>query len=229
MGEWDAPHLEYQDHLIMPYIDLCNIACAGHAGSMDIMEHTIELAIAEEVEIGAHPGYNDKINFGRKYIELSEQDLKDLLHSQIDLFLKAADTNGVVPYHIKPHGALYHACNHRELEMTILIDIIKQEYSHLTLLVFPDSILHIRAEAEQLNYMVESFIDRTYMDDLTLASRKDEGSVIISVNKAKAQFENLSAGKVITSCDIMHQLRTQTACIHGDNPNILEILESIHS
>ncbi len=228
MGEWDAPHLEYRDHLIMPYIDLCNIACAGHAGSIDIMQHTIELAIAQEVEIGAHPGYADKTNFGRKYIELSEQSLKDLLHIQIDLFLNAADTNGVVPYHIKPHGALYHACNHQELEMNVLIDIIKQEYSHLTLLVFPNGILHTRAEDEQLNYMVESFIDRKYMDDLTLASRKDEGSVITSVAKAKKQFENLSLGKVIASDDKMHPLKTQTACIHGDNPIVLEILESIH-
>jgi UPF0271 protein len=229
MGEWDAPHLINQDHLIMPLIDLCNIACGGHAGSEEIIVHTIELAIDNEVKIGAHPGYADKSNFGRTYVEMKESDLKDLLHSQIDLFLNLAEKMNALPYHIKPHGALYHACNHRETEMNILIDIIKQEYSYLTLLVFPDSILHRRAEAEQLNFIAESFIDRSYTKDLKLVSRKKDGAVIKTVNKARAQFEHLSNGKVNVQGDSIHQLKSQTACIHGDNPNVLEILESINS
>ena len=229
MGEWDAPHLINQDHLIMPYIDLCNIACGGHAGSEEIMVHTIQLAVEHEVEIGAHPGYADKINFGRKYVEMKEPDLKDLLRSQIDLFLNLADKMGALPYHIKPHGALYHACNHRETEMNILIDIIKQDYSYLTLLVFPDSMLHRRAEAEQLNILAESFIDRLYTKNLKLVSRKEDGAVITSVNIAKVQFDFLSNGKVNVKGDVIQQLKSQTACIHGDNPNVLEILEAINS
>jgi len=229
MGEWDAPHLEYQDHLVMPYIDLCNIACGGHAGSLEIMKHTIQLAIAEEVKIGAHPGYVDKLNFGRKYIEMTEQGLKDLLRSQIDFFLNTADKIGAQPFHIKPHGALYHACNHREFEMNILIDVIKQEYSDLTLLVFPNSILERKADVEKLNYVEESFIDRLYTDDLSLASRSTKGSAISDVNLAKAQFNNLSKGKIITNGEVTQKLVTQTACIHGDNPLVLDILESIRS
>ena len=229
MGEWDAPHLKNQDHLIMPYIDLCNIACGGHAGSEEIMAQTIELAIEHEVEIGAHPGYADKKNFARQYVEMKEADLKDLLRFQIGLFLNTADRIGAIPYHIKPHGALYHACNHREIEMNILIDIVKQEYSYLTLLVFPDSILHRVAEAEQLNIMVESFIDRSYTNNLKLVSRNEDGAVITSVKKASAQFEYLSNGKVIAQGDVLQQLISQTACIHGDNSNVLGILEAINS
>lgn len=229
MGEWDAPHLINQDHLIMPYIDLCNIACGGHAGSEEIMVHTIELAIEHEVEIGAHPGYEDKTNFGRQYVEMKETDLKDLLRSQIDLFLNSADKVGVLPYHIKPHGALYHACNHREIEMNILIDIVKQEYSYLTLLVFPNSILHRKAEADQLNIMAESFIDRSYTKNLKLVSRNEDGAVISSVKKAREQFENLSNGKIVTHEGFTEELISQTSCVHGDNPNVFEILEAINS
>jgi len=229
MGEWDAPHLENKDELIMPHINLCNIACGGHAGSSDIVAHTIELALEHEVEVGAHPGYVDRVNFGRIYIEMTNQELKDMLRSQIDLFLTNADIVGVVPYHIKPHGALYHACNHREMEMNILIDIVKKEYSYLTLLVFPDSILHRRAEAEQLNIMAESFIDRLYTKDLKLVSRNQDDAVITSGNKASAQFEYLSKGKVIAKGDTIQQLKSQTACIHGDNPNVFQILEAINS
>lgn len=229
MGEWNAPHLENQDHLIMPHIDLCNIACGGHAGSTDIIKHTIKLAMANEVKVGAHPGYADKSNFGRQYVELSEQELKDLLRSQIDLFLNVADKMNVVPYHIKPHGALYHACNHREIEMNVLIDIVKNDYSHLVLLVFPESILHKAAEKEELTYMAESFIDRSYTDGLKLAPRRGTGSIITSVAKAKAQYNKLSAGEVITQSGLTKKIISQTTCIHGDNPNVLEILKSIHT
>ena len=229
MGEWDAAHLENQDHLIMPFIDLCNVACGGHAGSVDIMEHTSKLAMVNEVEVGAHPGYTDRVNFGRQYFEMSEQELKDLLRSQIDLFLEIADKMNVVPYHIKPHGALYHACNHREMEMNTLIDIVKNEYSHLVLLVFPESVLHKLAAAEELNYMAESFIDREYTDDLKLAPRSEAASVITSAEEANAQFDSLSFGKVTTKTGSTKEIISQTACIHGDNPNVLEILKSINS
>ncbi|MFT4537156.1 MAG: UPF0271 protein [Saprospiraceae bacterium] len=229
MGEWDAPHLINQDQLIMSHIDMCNIACGGHAGSAQIMAQTIELAIAEDVFVGAHPGYSDRVNFGRSYIDLSDIDLKDTLQSQIDLFLNVIDTFEINPYHIKPHGALYHACNQMEKEMSVLINLMKEQYSYLKLIVFPNSILHQTALKEGLDIMVESFIDRSYTLNLNLASRNMHGSVITSVVQANAQYQNLSNESVITQDGITAQLVSQTACIHGDNPNVLEILESIHS
>lgn len=227
MGEWDAPHLDNKDHLIMPYIDLCNVACGGHAGSESIMEDTIALAGKFNVKVGAHPGYMDKKNFGREYIEMESQELGDLFRSQIDHFLNIAEKLGIAPYHIKPHGALYHACNHRELEMNILIDIIKSDYSNLTLIVYPNSILCNRATVEGLSILSESFIDRTYTECLKLSSRKEEGAVITSEKQAVKQFEILSEGKIITKNGIVMEMVTQTACIHGDNPSVFEILKSI--
>ena len=229
MGEWDAPHLQNQDHLIMPYIDMCNVACGGHAGSEEIMKYTIGIAIENDVVVGAHPGYLDRVNFGRTDQEMTEQELRDLLRRQIDLFLNIVDQYGITPYHVKPHGALYHACNHRALEMNILIDVMKREYSYLTLLVFPKSKLYELAVKEELTIMVESFIDRSYDDQLLLAARSEIGSTITSVNKAKAQYRSLSKGEVTSIDGVIRSLASQTACIHGDNPIVLDILESIRS
>jgi len=228
MGEWDAPHLENQDPQIMPYIHLCNVACGAHAGSRAIMKQTIELAMENDVRVGAHPGYADKHNFGRAYIELSEQKLKDLLRSQMDLFLDTADTLDAKPYHIKPHGALYHACNHSEMEMNVLIDIMKNEYPNLVLLVFPDSMLHKVGVSEHLNLMAESFIDRLYTDELKLVSRSKRRAVITDEDTAKDQYDTLVLSKITTQSGSTKKLISQTACIHGDNPNVLSILKSIH-
>ena len=59
------------DHLLMPYISSCSIACGGHTGTEKSILETISLADQYKVKIGAHPSYPDSENFGRKSIELT--------------------------------------------------------------------------------------------------------------------------------------------------------------
>jgi len=47
------------EHLLMPYITSCNIACGGHFGDKNSIDETIELAIQNNVLIGAHPSFPD--------------------------------------------------------------------------------------------------------------------------------------------------------------------------
>ena len=51
------------EHLLMPLISSCNIACGAHAGSVDIMDKVIGLAKENNVKIGAHPSFEDRENF----------------------------------------------------------------------------------------------------------------------------------------------------------------------
>ena len=61
------------DALIMPFISSANIACGFHAGNEDTMKRTVELALQYHVSIGAHPGFEDKQNFGRTEMQLPLQ------------------------------------------------------------------------------------------------------------------------------------------------------------
>ena len=63
------------ENIIMPLIDSCNIACGGHAGDNVSMIECVEISIRNNVKIGAHPSYPDKINFGRKKINISPLEL----------------------------------------------------------------------------------------------------------------------------------------------------------
>ncbi|MBC8395907.1 MAG: LamB/YcsF family protein, partial [Flavobacteriales bacterium] len=65
---------------LMPYLKSCSIACGGHYGNEQTMIKTAKLAISHGVNIGAHPSYPDKINFGRKEMLISMDDLKDSLY-----------------------------------------------------------------------------------------------------------------------------------------------------
>ena len=74
------------EHLLMPYISSCNIACGGHFGDKNTIDKTIELAVQNKVLIGAHPSFPDKENFGRKLIEMADDDFKESIQNQLNLF-----------------------------------------------------------------------------------------------------------------------------------------------
>ena len=59
------------DEAVMPFIGSANIACGFHAGSTHTIHQTILLALKHGVNIGAHPSFRDKENFGRKEIHLN--------------------------------------------------------------------------------------------------------------------------------------------------------------
>ena len=95
------------ENIIMPLIGSCNIACGGHAGDNGSMIECVEISIKNKVKIGAHPSYPDKINFGRKKIDISPSELSYSIILQIESLETIADSYGLELNHIKAHGALY--------------------------------------------------------------------------------------------------------------------------
>lgn len=229
MGEWDAPHLTPCDDKLMPYIDLCNIACGGHAGNQQIIEDTIRLAHIHNVKVGAHPGYEDKVNFGRKYHSFSEKNLIDILNRQLDLFLAVCADNNTTPFHVKAHGALYHTCNQNQKEADLFVKILQDKCPSLIVLVAPNSLMIEALDKVGMEYWVESFIDRKYNDNLSLVARSEENSVITNVQEAHTQFLKLSSGQIQTKSGNAAILQSKTACVHGDNPMAIEILKAIRA
>ena len=55
MGESYYDNKIGNDAKIMPFITSCNIACGFHGGDPKTIRSTIELAIKNNVNIGAHP------------------------------------------------------------------------------------------------------------------------------------------------------------------------------
>lgn len=83
MGESFGPWQMGQDSLIMPYIDMANIACGMHASDPLVIRETIQLANKHHVQIGAHPGYADLQGFGRRHITMSTKELEALFIYQL--------------------------------------------------------------------------------------------------------------------------------------------------
>src|SRR5258708_34232281 len=79
-----------------------SIACGAHAGNARTMAETCELAEQHGVSIGAHPSLDDRANFGRRELPISQASAAALVTRQ----LPALSAHGKVR-HVKPHGALY--------------------------------------------------------------------------------------------------------------------------
>ena len=108
------------DAELMKFISSANIACGFHAGDRTTMTETVELAIAHNVAIGAHPGYRDLENFGRTAMSLPPKEVFAIVVKQIESLRQICEARGAVLHHVKPHGALYNqAARDRELAKAI--------------------------------------------------------------------------------------------------------------
>jgi len=65
LGESFGPWPMGQDAALMDSISSANVACGFHAGDPGAMRATITLAREKGVAIGAHPGFQDLVGFGR--------------------------------------------------------------------------------------------------------------------------------------------------------------------
>ena len=64
------------DEEVIPLITSANIACGFHAGDPCVMRRTIRLAKQNGVAVGAHPGLPDLMGFGRRYMDVSLEEIK---------------------------------------------------------------------------------------------------------------------------------------------------------
>ncbi|TDN87616.1 UPF0271 protein [Salegentibacter sp. 24] len=212
------------DAELMPHISACNIACAGHAGDLETMRKTIKLAMEHGVEIGAHPSYPDKENFGRKSLEISSEDLKRSIALQILSLKKLAEKEGVQLSHVKPHGALYNEAAKDEKIAGIIIDTIFEIDQNLALFCPPKSVISNLANGK-IPILFEGFADRNYEPDFSLVSRSKPRALITKKEEVFAHvFSMFGKGKITCVNTEIISYKPDTFCLHSDTPNSVEIL-----
>ena len=218
------------DELIMPYITSANIACGYHAGDEEKMRQTILLAKKYNVNIGAHPSFLDRENFGRTEIKKSPQEVYDLVSKQIDLLQKIAADNNAVLHHVKPHGALYNmAAKDKQLAHAIA-KAVKESDKNLVLFGLSNSFLITEAKAIGLKTANEVFADRTYQDDGSLTPRLQPNALIENSDEAIQQvLMMVKQKKVKTVSGKEIPMTAETICIHGDGRYAVEFAKAIRS
>jgi UPF0271 protein len=218
------------EHLFMPYISACNIACGGHAGDAETIHRVVSLAKKYGVRIGAHPSYPDRENFGRISMEVSKENLLETIQKQISLIENVCKSLDVEIQHIKPHGALYNDISKEPALVNYFLNAIEPYKKRYKLYVPDKSIVEKEALRRPFNLVYEAFADRNYHDDLTLVSRKEKGAVLTNIDQITQHIQRINnQGKVRTISGKEIPIKADTFCVHSDTENAVEIVKQIHA
>ena len=213
-----------KDAQLMSYISSCNIACGGHAGNLNTIEYAINDAVENKLKIGAHPGYPDPENFGRKTLSYSEKEVVVFLQQQMESFLNVASKNNVEINHIKLHGALYNDVEKNQGLAIIVANYIAESFPDYEVYGLAEGLFQKLCEEREIKFIPEGFMDRRYTLEKKLTPRTISNAVItedtLCIEQAMALAKNESiksiTGELITPL-------VKTICLHGDNENALEI------
>ena len=213
---------------LMDHVTSINVACGGHAGDDAMMKTMVKLAKSKKVNIGAHPSYPDKENFGRFEIDISISALKDSISTQIINLIDIANKNGSELSHIKPHGALYNkAAEDKGLAM-LIGEVVKSIDPLLPIMCLAGSQMITVLESIGLKAMPESFADRTYEPDGTLRKRSYSNALISNPQIASKQAFNIYYKKrIIAHEGSEFSIDSETICIHSDTENALKIAKAV--
>ncbi|MCK5097982.1 MAG: 5-oxoprolinase subunit PxpA [Desulfobacteraceae bacterium] len=230
MGESFGAYKLGMDEEVMQYITSANIACGWHAGDPLVMDMTVEMAIENNVAVGAHPGYPDLLGFGRRSMSLTEKEIRNYLLYQIGALNAFCKVHGVPLQYVKPHGALYLDAVENKAIARAVAEGIMSLNSDLYFVAFAGKkgeTMRQMGKELGLRVVYEAFPDRAYTREGTLVSRKEPGAVISDPDLVAQRALDMSNGFVKTIDDTVFELEVQTLCVHGDNLAAVDLVKNI--
>jgi UPF0271 protein len=233
MGESFGAWRMGDDAHAMALVDQANLACGFHASDPLTMQRTVTLAVQHGVSIGAHPAYPDLVGFGRRHLDCTPEEVTALVLYQLGALEAICRAAGTQVEYVKPHGALY---NDLVRDDSLLAAVLKACALYrpdlpLMLLARRDNTRE-RAIADEIGVplLFEAFADRAYLGDGQLAPRATPGAVHEDSERILAQALAIARGEAFATQDgSALQLRADSLCVHGDNPESLAVLRRLRA
>lgn len=228
MGESFGNYTIGNDEEVLKYISSANIACGFHASDPLVMNRTVQLATAQNVSIGAHPGFYDLMGFGRRKIEISPEEAKYYVMYQIGALSAFAKSYNVRLSHIKLHGALYNMANNDLQLATAICEGIQSIDKNLIVLSLYGGKMKEAAQIYGLKYANEVFADRAYEANGNLVDRNKEGAIINDKELVVQRvIRMIKEKKVIAITGEEINIEADSICIHGDKKAALTFAKNI--
>ena len=218
------------DAALFPLLSSVNIACGFHAGDPLTIRETVSLARQHALGIGAHPSYPDLVGFGRRVMEATpEQVYADTLY-QISALGGMCRAAGAALRHVKAHGALSTRAWTHAPTAEAIAQATHDYDPALPLLALPATCLESEARRLGVPVVLETFPERAYLSDGRLAPRSLPGSSIHDpLEAARRAVMMVCEGRVEAVDGGFFACEVETLCIHGDNPNAVQIAVAIRA
>jgi len=228
MGELPEMLADDSQEALMKFVTSANVACGGHAGDEEMMRATIEQAMRHGVTVGAHPGYEDRENFGRVALNLSAEEIRDSVCRQVTALGKIAEHCEADVVHVKPHGALYNQAARDAGIARGIAEGVRLWRQDVVLVGLAGSVMLEEFRAAGFRVAAEAFADRRYEKDGSLRARRFRDALLDAPEKAAEQALRIVEGRgVLTREGTQVAVEAQTICIHGDTAGAERIAEAV--
>lgn len=228
LGEGFGNYRVDGDLAVMPLITSANVACGFHAGDPRTMEAAVTAAKEHRVQLGAHPGYPDKVGFGRRPMTLSPNEISTDVVYQLGALNAFCRRHGIALRHVKPHGALGNLSWRDDAVAEAIVTAVASVDPELIVLALSDSALDRQARSAGLRVAREAFLDRAYRPDGTLMPRGEQGAVLHDVDEVLRRARRLVADGTVVAVDgTVLEVSPDSLCLHGDTAGAPALLDRV--
>lgn len=216
------------DEGLLDVVTSANVACGFHAGDPSTMRRLCVAAHARGVSIGAHVGYRDLAGFGRRFLDVEADELRDDVVYQVSALVGTAASVGARVRYVKPHGALYNAVVHHRDQARAVVEAVAAVDPALPLLGLPGSVVLDLADGAGLRGVTEAFADRAYTAQATLVPRSVTGAVLHDVEEVVGRCVAIATGRDVADVDgDPLRVSARSLCVHGDTPGAVGIATAV--
>ena len=226
VGESFGAHVVGADAELIRLVSSVNVAAGLHGGDPDGIARTIALAEAHGVAVGAHPGYPDLHGFGRREMDLSPSELRNLVLYQIGAVAAFAADHHL--QHVKPHGAMYNRAVRDEAHARTIVEALRHYDARLIQVVLAGSAWESVARSAGVRVAREAYADRALLPDGKLLPRSEPGAVIHEpeeVVKRALRIALEGRARAVDGSDV--PVAADTISIHGDTPGAPELARAV--
>jgi UPF0271 protein len=216
------------DDAMLDVVTSANIACGFHAGDPALLARTCKAAAQRGVRIGAQVGYRDLAGFGRRYIDVTRDDLIADVMYQIGALQALARAAGSAVTYVKPHGALYNTIVNDRAQAEAVAAAVATVDPTLPVLGLVGSKFFDAAQQLGLSIVAEAFADRAYRSDGQLVSRRQPGAVLHDPAEIAERVAGMvTAGRVSAVDGSTINVKVDSVCVHGDSPGAVQIATAV--
>ena len=216
------------DDAMLALVTSANVACGFHAGDPAGLARTCRAAAQRGVRIGAQVGYRDLAGFGRRYIDVSPEDLTADVAYQIGALHALATAAGSAVGYVKPHGALYNTIVTDDGQAAAVAAAVHAVDATLPVLGLAGSAFFTAADRLGLRTVPEAFADRAYRPDGQLVSRREPGAVLHDVTEIADRVASMVGRGHVTAIDgSTIAITVESVCVHGDSPGAVQIAQAV--
>lgn len=216
------------DAALLEIVSSASIACGGHAGTEATMRAALQGAKTHGVVAGAHPGFADPENFGRRRLEITADELTRQMREQLGTLSALARDEGVDLRYVKLHGALANMAAEDEHVASIAFAAVRNHDAHLAILAIDNSAQVAAAEALGLTVIHEAYADRAYQPDGLLVPRSQPDAVLHNAELIVQRALRLATrGELVAADGSAIASVARSLCIHGDNAEAVTIARAL--